>query len=315
MSNIFSKYEKLNNDLKLVKEVIYQELNTEEVEFNKTIKKYFNGNAKLIRPAFVLIAASYKDDYKSKENIISAASAEMLHVATLIHDDIIDDAKLRRGVSTIHNDYDAGYAVICGDYLYAKSYQLLFRNASLSALKYVSEKVCNMAFGEVEQYIEKYNHELTIDKYLEITANKSAAFFQSNLIIGAKLAGISKDEEEVLADFGLNYGMMFQVQDDILDYINVTDSKPIKNDLKRGVFTLPLLMYMQENPEIKNYIIDENYDFVLKSIQESKAIPSSIDLYEMYYKNFKSILSKISSIKVVEYLNHVLDVTYRRVEW
>lgn len=313
MSKIFSKFEKLDNELSQVMSFIDKELETDEVKFNQTIKKFFNNNAKLIRPALVLIGASYKENYKDNQNIISAASAEMLHVATLIHDDIIDESKLRRGMTTIHNEYDVGYAVICGDYLYAKSYQLLLANNSLSALQYVSGKVINMAFGEVEQYLEKFNEELNIDKYLEIIANKSASLFQSNLIIGAMLAGVNKEQEDLLADFGLNYGMMFQIQDDILDYVNLEDSKPIHSDLKRGVYTLPLLLYMQTNPEVIELINQKEYAKVLDSVKSSDAIDNSIHLYEMYYKNCIEIINKLSSSKVQEYLLHLLDITHRRL--
>lgn len=313
MSKIFSKFEKLDNELSQVMSFIDKELETDEVKFNQTIKKFFNNNAKLIRPALVLIGASYKENYKDNQNIISAASAEMLHVATLIHDDIIDESKLRRGMTTIHNEYDVGYAVICGDYLYAKSYQLLLANNSLSALQYVSGKVINMAFGEVEQYLEKFNEELNIDKYLEIIANKSASLFQSNLIIGAMLAGVNKEQEDLLADFGLNYGMMFQIQDDILDYVNLEDSKPIHSDLMRGVYTLPLLLYMQTNPEVIELINQKEYAKVLDSVKSSDAIDNSIHLYEMYYKNCIEIINKLSSSKVQEYLLHLLDITHRRL--
>ncbi len=318
MSKLFKDIPFIDNKLSEVKKLIDVELKTDEEDFNKVIKRYFNENAKMLRPAFVLIAASYKKNYLENEDVECAASAEMLHVATLIHDDIIDRAKLRRGVRTIHDEYDVGYAVICGDLLYAKSYQMLFNNNTYEGVRYVSNKVYDMAFGEVKQYVEKYNYELSIDKYLDIISKKSAALFQTNFAIGAALAGISEAEADLLLDFGLNYGMMFQIQDDILDIESYEMHKPVQSDIGRGIYTLPILICAYHNEAFTNVLQDYkdgviSYDEVNSFLVNTDSIERAKDLYESYYYNCMEIIAKLSDDQVGEYLTFILDKTRARL--
>ncbi len=317
MSKLFQDIPYLSQKLEEVRNVIELELQTDEEDFNKVISKYFNNNAKMLRPALVIIAATYNKNLRGKD-IKCAAAAEMLHVATLIHDDIIDNAKIRRGIRTIHDEYDVGYAVICGDVLYAKSYQMLFNSSNFNGIKYVSNKVYDMAFGEVKQYIEKYNYQLSIDKYLDIIAKKSAALFQTNLAIGAQLAGVKKYEEELLLDFGLKFGMMFQIQDDILDVLSFDMKKPIQSDMKRGVYTLPILICASNNEEFsimldlyQNDKVEFNQlDEYLKS---TDSIEKAIDMYEMYSAACFEIVDKLGNEDVKVYLNYILKKTKARM--
>ncbi len=315
MNKIFKEIPELNNKLSTVQKLIHEELTTDETKFSETIKAYFNANAKLIRPAFVLTAASYKDSYPNEEDIACAAAVEMLHVASLIHDDIIDNASTRRGIETVNKSHDVGYAVICGDFLYAKSYQLLFDTQNIAGLKYVGSKVCNMAFGEVMQYYEKFNSKLTVEKYLDIIASKSAALFQSNLIVGANLAGVDEKEQELLASFGLNYGLLFQIQDDILDYLNKDMYKPIKSDLNRGIYTLPIIICTNKSDEFRTYLDSGNIDMetVLDYIEKYSGVEESLHYLEKYYQNCCDILEKLSSDKARSNLKYILDITYRRL--
>ncbi len=315
---MFDDIDFLKAKLDEVRKVIDTELQTDEEDFNKVISRYFNEKAKMIRPAFVLISAMYKKSYVNNEDIKCAAAAEMLHVATLIHDDIIDNAKTRRGLQTIHDEYDAGYAVICGDMLYAKSYQLLFNNSDFDGVKYISNKVYDMAFGEVKQYVEKFNYHLSIDKYLDIISKKSAALFQSNLMLGSQLAKVSKYQQELLVNFGLNYGLMFQVQDDILDVISYEMHKPVNSDLKRGVYTLPVLVcaqnYDEFSPMLKDFedgkITFDKLDEFLKS---TDAIEISKNIYNMFYENCCEILNNIENDDVRYCLNYILHKTRERL--
>lgn len=319
MSSIFKDIPYLKEKLLNVKNFIDTELQTDEEDFNKVIKRYFNDNAKMLRPALVLIAASYNKNLNGKE-IECAAAAEMLHVATLIHDDIIDNAKIRRGVRTIHDEYDVGYAVICGDMLYAKSYQLILSNNSYDGIKYVSNRVYDMAFGEVKQYIEKFNYQLSIDKYLDIIAKKSAALFQSNLAIGAQLAGVEDDEVDLLLDFGLNFGMMFQIQDDILDVLSYDMHKPVQSDMKRGVYTLPILICAYNNEEFSKMLSeyqDDNLEFVEldKFLKATDSVEKAIDMYKMYAENCFDIIENLSDEDVKFYLISILEKTGARIQW
>ncbi len=315
MSNLFDDFPKLLADIEKVSEEIGKQITTDEVSFNNHIKRYFNNNAKLLRPAFVLIAASYKKNYKNNEHIKCAAAAEMLHVASLIHDDIIDNAHTRRGVRTLNSEFDSGYALICGDYLYAKSFEILFNNISISAIRKVGNGVVDMAVGEAYQYLEKYNNLIDVDKYLDIIAKKSASLFQSNLITGAKLANLNEHEESLLIDFGFEFGLMFQVQDDILDLKHFEMFKPINSDVKRGVYTLPIIIAANNSVEFMEYIKENSIDFdvVNKYLDETNAIELSMEVVNKHYKNCCDIINSLSNKQVQEYLLHITNLIYRRV--
>ncbi len=316
MSKLFSEFPELVSDLEQVKLEINNQITTDEVSFNNHVKRYFNDNAKLLRPGFVLIAASYKNNYRNNEHIKCAAAAEMLHVASLIHDDIIDKSKTRRGITTLNSEFDNGYAVICGDFLYAKSFEIMFSNVSLSAIKSVGSGVVNMAVGEAYQYLEKYNYNLDIDRYLEIIAKKSATLFQTNLITGAKLANLSKKEEDLLITFGYEFGMMFQIQDDILDYLNDEMFKPIHSDLKRGIYTLPVIIAADKSDEFRQYLNNNEIDFeiVLNYLEATDAICLATQVAEQYYHRCCSAINNLSNPKVQKYLQHLTDLTYRRIK-
>ncbi len=316
MSKIFTKFPELSSLLDEVKKEIENQVTTQEELFNQHILRYFNENAKLLRPSFVLIAASYKNNYKKKENVKCAAAAEMLHVASLIHDDVIDKANKRRGIKTLNSEFDNGYAVICGDYLYAKSFELLFDSGSSEGIKYVGSNVVNMAFGEIAQYFNKFNKDITVEDYLEIISKKTATLFQANFAIGAKLAKISKREEDLLLDFGFNFGMMFQILDDVLDFMNQDTFKPIHNDILRGVYTLPVILCASECAEFRSYLNTNNVNFdkVLEWINKTDSIKKSVVLMENYYHKCCQTVEKLSNDKVKLYLRHITNVIYGRVQ-
>lgn len=315
-ANIFDKQADLKKELNEVKSLIDKKLSTDQVEFSQIVKNSFNENSKMIRPALALICASYKSANR-QQAISLAAAMEMLHVATLIHDDIIDNSDYRRGKEAIQKSHGVGYAVICGDYLFAKSYQMLFENNKAASIKLMGNNVVKMCFGEVEQYYQRHNHTITVEKYLSIIEKKTAAFFESNCVLGAKLANCHKKEVETLKKFGHDLGMIFQIQDDILDFEKSQSQigKPALSDLNRGNFSLPLIIAMQNDTELADYLsCHEVYDipYVLDVIEKTQALDKAKAYYQAYMDSIIVHLANVTNDDVRDKLKIVVDVVIER---
>lgn len=168
---------------------------------------------------------------------------EYLHAATLLHDDVVDAATVRRGISTANTVWGNQAVILVGDFLLAKSLSLAVGTDKLKVLKILAHTTTLMAEGEILQLLHANNLDLTEDEYFEVTIRKTAALMSAACQIGAILAGVPEAQEEALTQFGLNLGITFQVVDDILDFTGDERElgKPVINDLKEGRITLPII--------------------------------------------------------------------------
>ena len=168
---------------------------------------------------------------------------EYLHAATLLHDDVVDTATVRRGLSTANTIWGNQAVILVGDFLLAKSLSLAVDTDKLKVLKVLAHTTTLMAEGEILQLLHANNLDLTEEQYFEVTIRKTAALMSAACQIGALLGGVSEAQEESLTQFGLNLGISFQVVDDILDFTGDERQlgKPVINDLKEGRITLPII--------------------------------------------------------------------------
>ena len=168
---------------------------------------------------------------------------EYLHAATLLHDDVVDTATVRRGISTANTIWGNQAVILVGDFLLAKSLSLAVDTDKLKVLKVLAHTTTLMAEGEILQLLHAGNLDLTEEQYFEVTIRKTAALMSAACQIGAILGGVSEAQEEALTQFGLNLGITFQVVDDVLDFTGDERQlgKPIINDLKEGRITLPII--------------------------------------------------------------------------
>jgi octaprenyl-diphosphate synthase len=168
---------------------------------------------------------------------------EYLHAATLLHDDVVDAATVRRGISTANTIYGNQAVILVGDFLLSKSLSLAVDTDKLKVLKVLAHTTTLMAEGEILQLLHARNLDLTEAQYFEVTLRKTAALMSAACQIGAILAGVPEVQEEALTQFGLNLGITFQVVDDILDFTGDEQElgKPVINDLKEGRITLPII--------------------------------------------------------------------------
>ena len=204
---------------------------------------------KMLRPAMVILGAKL-GRYNSSRVIPIAACVELLHTATLIHDDIIDESKLRRGIETTQSKYSKEVAVLVGDYVFAKTFDILAGDYPAEMLKNLSRSIMKICEGELSQYAHRYSDTLELDQYIEIIAGKTAALFSMSLFAGAYEAKVKNPAQRSLVQAGYCIGMAFQIIDDCLDYLGTAESigKNVANDIKQGDITLPLLMALRNEP-------------------------------------------------------------------
>lgn len=261
MNNYWSKYPLVKNDLEIIEDILKDNMKCKEKKIEESLMGMVDSGGKMLRPAFLLLAGRF-GKFNSKKLYPLATVIELLHMATLIHDDIIDNSEFRRGKKTIHAEYGSNYAVFTGDLLFTRCFMLLSNNTSINNMKLVSRIIARICQGEIEQFSAHYQIDNTVKQYLKRIATKTSALFSLSLFIGASESKCSKDLCKELSRIGYNIGMAFQIIDDILDYEGSENvvGKPLGNDLKHGIFTLPLIYTLKvENNGLSDVLAKRNY--------------------------------------------------------
>ena len=238
-----------------VKKEIEKALVTSPLMIKEYLSHLTYSQGKYIRAVSVLTAAQNSDRMVPQDAVKAAAAIEIIHLASLVHDDIIDDADLRRGNITIQKKFGKRTAVICGDYLLALSLRLLSSVTDQEEYHKVQfpDYIGRLCLGELNQHINNNNMGLSIYAYLKIISGKTAALFEAAFLAGALTGGRSEEEMESYKKIGHCVGMIFQLMDDCLDFDTEVDEakKPVQTDYENGVITLPLIHALQQDASFK----------------------------------------------------------------
>ena len=234
-------------------EPIREDLHAVEREFARHVQSQISvipaigayvkdSGGKRIRPAVLLMAARMAG-YTGERAVLYASVIEFIHTATLVHDDIIDEATLRRGRDAAHTRWGNHLAVLFGDFLYLKSMSLALTQDHLEVIRLLCDVTLRIVEGEIYQLTKKGVIDLSEDEHLDIVRRKTAYLFAGSARIGGMLAPTSPEQQEALWDYGLSIGMAFQIVDDLLDFTGeeVALGKPIGGDLREGKVTLPVI--------------------------------------------------------------------------
>ncbi|MFN7039309.1 MAG: polyprenyl synthetase family protein [Alphaproteobacteria bacterium] len=253
--NILSKIKRLlHADIESMNSHI-KELTQGRDELIREVSKHLiNSGGKRLRPILTLICAKFCE-YKGTRHILLAASVEFIHTATLLHDDVVDESMLRRGVETANNKWGNKASILVGDFLLSQAFKIMVKDGSLKVLDILSSASAIIAEGEVMQLSSINNLTLNLDQYIEIVKSKTAELFAAACQIGAVVAN-SEDKEGPLRDFGMNLGIAFQIIDDGLDYFsNDKDiGKSVGDDFREGKITLPVIVaYDKSDKEEKEF--------------------------------------------------------------
>lgn len=254
----------VRDDLLRVEEELQRQAQTVSPTVASVVTHLFASGGKRVRPALLLLAARLVAASSSSDRAPQPAEAlqaavrmgavmEMLHSATLIHDDIIDGAAVRRGKASANARYGNNVSVLVGDWLYMTAFAVSLRERSFAILESLTEMTRLMVEGEILQLSLLGNSRITEAEHLDIVRRKTAYMFRTCAEIGALVAEATPEERRALAQYGLSIGIAFQLVDDVLDFISTEDKlgKPVAGDLREGKLTLPLIYLLQEQPQYR----------------------------------------------------------------
>lgn len=253
------------------------------------LKHLASSQGKYIRAVSVIIAAM-DDEGKVHPDAIKAAGAiEIIHLASLVHDDIIDNADLRRGKLTLQKKYGKRTAVICGDYLLSLALKMISetvdkkRYAQLDLPDYISR----LCLGELEQHLNNYNLNLSIYQYLKIISGKTAALFEASFFSGAMVLNVSEEQLRKYKQIGYYIGMIFQLTDDCIDFDTAKEvaNKPVQSDYEQGVITLPLIHAFKNLDFFKQKASDDQVtrDEINQAVMKTGGLDFTKGLIKRYY--------------------------------
>ena len=298
-----------------VDQVIGKQLTVKQRKMNEILQDLASSGGKRIRPGLCIIGAGFGS--KPIESIYPlAAVLEMLHLATLVHDDIIDDATHRRGALTTQQKYGKDYAVYTGDYIFTKCFEILAENYELHHMKELSKAVSRVCVGEIEQFDGRFKSHTSVKKYLKIVGAKTSALLATSLAVGAYEAGCDERFCKKLGKIGLHVGNAFQIIDDILDYTGdeARVGKTLGNDLKQGYYTLPLIYALRKNDSVLNRLLaadvydDETIKRIIVRVNELGGVRQAQLLAEKYTINS---LKEISSLPTCQSRDDLEWITKR----
>jgi geranylgeranyl pyrophosphate synthase len=261
---------RVESQLRSVSEVDFLEL--------AELLSYILTGGKGIRPALTLLSGKFYH-YNPDLHLPMATAVELMHTATLVHDDAIDNSSVRRGRPTINSIWGEEKAVLLGDYLFAKAGEFAALTGNLRVIRLFAQTLQIITSGELKQTFDAFNLEQTRDRYFERISGKTASLFSLATESGAILSQAPEQSVQVLKEYGCNLGIAFQIVDDILDFVGTEGElgKPIGSDLAQGTLTLPAMLLLERYPEDNPVTgLFNNQDMPEKDKQEK--IKQAIDL-------------------------------------
>jgi len=239
---------RIDNDLNAVQDVIRGQIQSSTPFIREALSDLVEHNGKLLRPALMVLSSRFGTPDRDKI-IEMAAAVEMLHIATLIHDDVIDQAPSRRGIPTLHLRYGERNAVLLGDFLFTRSFQLASRYTEIETGRYIAGIINGICESEIRQHGRMSPSATSFKEYHRRIMGKTAALFALSAYVGAHQSEVEERHTLRLKKIGYNIGAGFQVIDDILDFSDQGDKigKAVGTDIRQGIVNLPLLYALQED--------------------------------------------------------------------
>ena len=220
-------------------------LETDSIIIKEITEHLYGGPGKRLRPALIFMTSGVYND----ASIYSAMAVEFIHTATLLHDDVVDESRTRRGIEAVNHKWNNLVSVLMGDYFFAKAFNMLVKAGSSEIMASFARATERVSIGELNQVFYTGNFDITEERYLNIIADKTASLFACSAEAGAMCAGGNGEIREGLRKYGENVGMAFQITDDLLDLIGETrkTGKTLGSDIREGWVTLPLIQAMKND--------------------------------------------------------------------
>ncbi|HUX22861.1 MAG TPA: polyprenyl synthetase family protein [Spirochaetia bacterium] len=258
MQTTFARDTLLDADIAEVKKAIYRQLEGSSGEIRDAVSSMVEANAKMLRPTFLLLAARI-GKFAAPKFYDLAAAVEMLHMATLAHDDVIDDSPTRRGKAALHTLYGKRTAILIGDLLFSRCFHLAAEYTTIENGRKLARAVSVICESEIRQGTDRFSLDVSRRRYLRRITGKTSALFVLSFYIGGQESGAPKRTVSALHRAGYNIGMAFQIIDDILDYSGDAHNlgKPTGTDLREGVITIPLIYALEQDRGDLRKLLDE----------------------------------------------------------
>ena len=284
----------LGNKLQKVENLIQEKLKSEVNLIQKMSNHHLRSGGKRLRALLTLESAKLTGYKEDKRDINLAACVELIHSATLLHDDVIDESELRRGVKTTNSVWGNQSSILVGDYLLSRCFEMMVEDGDLEVLKLLSSTSSKIAQGEVLQLQHKGEADLLEETYIDIINLKTASLFSAATKTGACLSGSNEKEKKALESYGRNLGLAFQIADDALDFYAKEKlfGKEIGKDFFEGKVTLPMIIIFQKgNKEEKNFLneimrkekrTEQDFSNTLSLINKYKAVEATFRKAEYF---------------------------------
>ena len=283
-NTILSIHKDIQVKLKKTNETIDRYIKSEISIIPKLSKYFFNKRGKQLRPVLCLLCSKMINSNYSQMNtdISMAAALEFIHGATLLHDDVIDKGKIRRGQRSINDIWNNKFSVLLGDFMFSKSFQLMTKGNSLSAMESLAEVSSKISEGEFLQLSNEQNMNIKIEEYINIISLKTAELFGAAMKVPAILTNKSPKLIKQLNTLGVNYGIIFQIIDDNLDYFGGKEiGKVIGQDFLEGKVTLPIILLLKKINKDQKEKINTIFQKKKRTIKELKEIIKLLQKYEI----------------------------------
>jgi all-trans-nonaprenyl-diphosphate synthase len=323
MISTTSLFAPVDSDLHLLTENLTKLVGARHPILGAAAEHLFAAGGKRVRPAIVLLVsrATLPDRDITPRHRRLAEITEMIHTASLVHDDVVDEAQLRRNVPTVNSLFDNRIAVLAGDFLFAQSSWYLANLDNLEVVKLLSEVIRDFAEGEILQGMNRFDTSLSIEAYLEKSYYKTASLIANSAKAAGLLSDVSREVADCLYAYGRYLGLAFQIVDDILDFTTPTEilGKPAGSDLISGNITAPALYALQEKPYLEGLIEREfseegDIEKALALVSESNGIQRSRELATHYAKlavqHLDCLTPSPSSQALIDLADYVLSRLY-----
>jgi geranylgeranyl pyrophosphate synthase len=319
-------FDAMKPDLDLVEETLLDASRVEYPVVSTMLEAIVAGGGKRLRPLLLLLASRAFNHRPTDNAIAVAAGVELLHTASLIHDDSIDKAALRRGNPTLNTELSTGAVILIGDFLFAQSAILAAQPGNSRVMIIFAESLAEICRGQLRETLEAHQLDQSREAYEKRIYGKTAALFAGAAEMGAVLGGGTDEEIAELRQFGSDMGMAFQVVDDILDLREGTETlgKPAGNDLKQGVVTVPVMIFAENldgeddtRKAIEGIIAGEltdqaQIDHIVDKIRSSGALEKAEQVAANYVHAARERLSVVKDAQTREFLAKMLDLAVVR---
>ena len=310
------------DDMQAVNNLIQDSLKSDVVLINQLNLYIINNGGKRLRPMLALLSAR-ACGYTKRQHVDIAAIIEFIHTATLLHDDVVDESDMRRGKDTANNIWGNQAAVLVGDFLFSRAFQLMTADGSLEVLKILSDASAIIAEGEVKQLSVQNNLDTSLDDYFKVIEGKTAALFAAACEVGPIIAGRDESDVKALRDYGHHLGMVFQITDDVLDYDPERSKlgKTIGDDFREGKMTAPIIFALEaatdQEKEFWQRTIgdkdqnDGDFEKALEILDTHDCLAKSFDLIKTHEDAAISALSGIKNAPLkstlVEFISFITN--------